>query len=285
MTSPDGQISTAEMRDLAAELQKDGLTFDPATMRKATVTAVDFVSTPPTISVQLSGDTTVTVPGVRILNGYVPAVSDSVLLVKQGRDVLAWGRVATTTPGPDLSIRAGEITSGKTGVVNWVSGKLTTIDGTNRDHHMRQPIDHRIRSVSNNTVVAVTDTVLATQTFTPTVGLCFGQVNATLVFDCDEGASGGNIEPTRAVAWYQIVRVSDSVVVHLADAIYYVNPQGHDTWNTTSLDTVTIAEIGGALSGGTQYRIEFIAKRFSVLAVRFYHVIGYVQEAVRMAAS
>lgn len=286
MTAPDEiSMPMADIRDLAAELQKNPLSFDPSTMRKATVTAVDFVSTPPTISVQLSGDTTTTIPGIRVYNGYVPVVADSVLLVKQGRELLAWGKVATTAPGPDLSIRGGEITSGKTGVVNWVSGKLTTVDGTGRDHHMRQPIDHRIRSVSNNTVVAVTDTVLTTQTFTPTVGLAFAQVNATLVFDCDEGASAGNYEPARAVVWYQIVRVSDSAVVHLTDAVYYVTPAGHDTWNTTSPKTVTIVEIGGAIAGGTQYRIEFLAKRFSVLAVRFNHCIGYVQEAVRMAAS
>lgn len=276
-------MSIDDLRGLASELQKDPLPFDPSTIRKGTVTAVDFVSTPPTISVQLSGDTTTTIAGVRIYNGYVPVVSDTVLLLKQGTDLLAWGKVATTAPGPDLSIRAGEITSAKTGTTNYIFGKLTTVNGTG-NHAMRQPICHRIRDVAHNDVVEVTDTVLSQTTFTPTA-LSFAQVNATLVFNCDEGISGGVVEPARAVAWYRIVRVSDGVTVYTADLIYNVAPMGHDTFNTTSPETVTINEIGASLAGGTQYRIDFIAKRFSVLAVRFNHVIGFIQESVWIPAS
>ena len=115
--------------------------------------------------------------------------------------------------------------------------------------------------------------------------LSFAQVNATLVFNCDEGASGGNIEPARGVAWYRIVQVGTGTTVYTADLIYDVAPLGHDTWNTTSPATVTVTEIGASLAAGTQYRIDFIAKRTSVLAVRFNHVIGYVQEAVWIPAS
>lgn len=276
-------MSEDDLRNLASELQKDPLSFDPSTIRKALVTAVDFVSTPPTITIQLSGDTTVSIPGIRIINGYVPVVTDSVLLVKQGREMVAWGKVATTPPGPDLYIRAGEITSAKTGTTNYLYGKIVTVNGAGT-FDFRQPICHRIRNVSNNLVVAVTDTTLASQTFTPTA-LSFAQVNATLVFDCDEGISGGVVEPARAVAWYRIVRVSDGVTVYTADLIYNVAPMGHDTFNTTSPEAVTMCEIGASLGAGIQYRIDFIAKRFSVLAVRFNHVIGYIQESVWIPAS
>ena len=115
--------------------------------------------------------------------------------------------------------------------------------------------------------------------------MSFAQVNATLVFNCDEGISGGPIDPAKASAWYRIVQVGTGTTVYTADIIYNVAPMGHDTLNTTSGATVTICEIGASLAAGVQYRIDFLAKRTSVLAVRFNHVIGFVQESVWIPAS
>lgn len=107
MTSPEMVTMPVEdLRQLAAEMQKDSLSFDPANLRKATVTAVSLASTPPTITVQLSGDTTVSIPNVRVHQSYlVPAVNDQALILKQGTDLLAWGTVAATPIGTTDYVR------------------------------------------------------------------------------------------------------------------------------------------------------------------------------------
>lgn len=100
MTTPDfGGMSDDDLRRLATVLQQSGLSFDPVTMRKATVTAVNLASTPPTVSIQLSGDTTTTVDGVRVFRAYTPVVNDSALILKQGKDLLALGTVAASSYG------------------------------------------------------------------------------------------------------------------------------------------------------------------------------------------
>lgn len=85
---------TAELRDLVAELLKPALSFEPATIRKATVTAVSPSSTPPTISIRMSGDTTTTISGVRIEETYSPRVGHTVLVFKQGNEIFAFGHIA-----------------------------------------------------------------------------------------------------------------------------------------------------------------------------------------------
>lgn len=99
MTSPDSfsGMSDDDLRRLATVLQQSGLSFDPVTMRKATVTAVDLTSAPPVVSVQLSGDTTTTITGVRLFRAYIPVVGDTTLILKQGKDVLALGTVASAS--------------------------------------------------------------------------------------------------------------------------------------------------------------------------------------------
>src|SRR5690349_11701886 len=98
MTSPDMvTMQVDELRQLAAEMQKTDLPFDPSTLRKGTVTAVSLATTPPTITVQLSGDTTTDVPGVRCARNYTPLVGDQAVLIKQGTDLLALTAVASTS--------------------------------------------------------------------------------------------------------------------------------------------------------------------------------------------
>lgn len=97
MTAPDQFSDVPELRELASELQKDSLGFNPATIRKATITAANLTSTPPVVSIQLSGDTTTTIPNVRIQRNYVPLVGDTALILKQGNELLACPPVAATS--------------------------------------------------------------------------------------------------------------------------------------------------------------------------------------------
>jgi hypothetical protein len=96
---PQFLLSEADLRALAMELQKSGLTFDPARGRKGTITAVSLATSPPTVTLQLSGDTTVSIPGVRVLRTYTPAVNDTAILLDQGNELLALGTVATSSYG------------------------------------------------------------------------------------------------------------------------------------------------------------------------------------------
>lgn len=85
----------SQIRELATEIAKQAvLDFDPATIRKGTVTAIAKTATPPTLSVQISGDTTTTIDGVRYIEGYNPVVGDVVQLFKQGTDLNAFGKIA-----------------------------------------------------------------------------------------------------------------------------------------------------------------------------------------------
>src|SRR5690349_11822011 len=97
MTEPQFTLTESELRALATEMQQGGLSFDPVTMRKATITAVNLTSTPPVVSIQLSGDTTTTIPDVRIHRNYIPLVGDTALVFKQGNELLAWGTVAASS--------------------------------------------------------------------------------------------------------------------------------------------------------------------------------------------
>lgn len=83
------------IRELATEIAKQAvLDFDPATLRKGQITAIADTSAPPTLSVQISGDTTTTIDGVRYVESYVPAVGDTALIIKQGTDLVALGKIA-----------------------------------------------------------------------------------------------------------------------------------------------------------------------------------------------
>lgn len=83
LASSDDQI-----RQLATELGKPPYNFDPSTIRKANITAIDpgNATTPPTATILFSGDTTSPVSGVRLAAGYGPQVGDTVIVLKQGSD-------------------------------------------------------------------------------------------------------------------------------------------------------------------------------------------------------
>ncbi|WP_158708810.1 hypothetical protein [Streptomyces sp. NRRL S-920] len=82
------------IRELAAEIAKQTLlAFDPATLRKGTVSSIASAAAPPTLGVQISGDTT-EIPGVRYIDSYAPEVGDTVLIIKQGTDLVALGEIA-----------------------------------------------------------------------------------------------------------------------------------------------------------------------------------------------
>lgn len=83
------------IRELAREIAKQAvLDFDPATIRKGQVTAIADTSAPPTLSVQISGDTTTTIDGIRYIDSYAPVVGDTALIIKQGTDLVALGQIA-----------------------------------------------------------------------------------------------------------------------------------------------------------------------------------------------
>ncbi len=85
---------TEAIRALASEIAKQTmLDFDPATLRKGTVSSIESTGTPPTVTVTLSGSTT-TIPGVRYLDSYAPVVNDVVIFLKQTSDVLIIGQIA-----------------------------------------------------------------------------------------------------------------------------------------------------------------------------------------------
>jgi hypothetical protein len=86
---------TEQIRALAAKIAEQAvLDFDPATIRKGAVTAIATGATPPTLSVQISGDTTTTIDGIRYLDSYAPVAGDTVLIIKQGTDLVALGEIA-----------------------------------------------------------------------------------------------------------------------------------------------------------------------------------------------
>lgn len=109
VTTPTGAVdggesaalSTAldiQLRDLATTM---GNMVDKAvsagfTIRKAIITQVNALSVPPTVSLNISGDTQTSVDEVRMMNNYTPLVGQTVLLAKQKSEILILGAVATS---------------------------------------------------------------------------------------------------------------------------------------------------------------------------------------------
>lgn len=86
---------TDAIRELATQIAKQAvLDFDPATIRKGVITAIADTAAPPTLSVQISGDATTTIDGVRYIDSYAPVVGDTALIIKQGTDLVALGQIA-----------------------------------------------------------------------------------------------------------------------------------------------------------------------------------------------
>lgn len=124
-----------EIRALAQQLIKSGqLGFDPATLVKGIVTSYEFLGSPPTITINISGDTTTEVSDVRILDGYSPQVGQTVLIAKQGADIIVLGHIA------DLGARA--VSSGAGG---WVRADLSNGShggNSNGDIYYRRILDN-----------------------------------------------------------------------------------------------------------------------------------------------
>lgn len=88
-------LSESEISELAKQIVKaSSLGFEPATLTKAIVTSVSYNTTPPTVSLNMSGDTTTTISGVQMLNDYSPVVGQTVLIGKQGPNFFILGHIA-----------------------------------------------------------------------------------------------------------------------------------------------------------------------------------------------
>lgn len=86
--TPPLAASNDQLLQLAQEISKPPYAFDPTTIRKATVTAIDpgDANTAPTCTVLFSGDTTAPVAGVRFAAIFGPQVNDTVIVLKQGAE-------------------------------------------------------------------------------------------------------------------------------------------------------------------------------------------------------
>jgi hypothetical protein len=88
-----------QLRDLAAQIaQMSKLGFDPMTIRKGVIAAVNDTTAPPTVSINVSGDTSTIVSQVRTLNNYTPLVGQTILLAKQGTEIFILGAIAAGSP-------------------------------------------------------------------------------------------------------------------------------------------------------------------------------------------
>lgn len=125
-------LSDEEIRSLAQQLLKSGqLGFEPSTLVKGVVTAFDFLGSPPTLTVEISGDTTVSISNVRVINTYSPQVGHTVLLAKQGSDIVVIGHIAAVS-----AYKLGE---------DWVRATLTNGShggNSNGDIYYRRILDH-----------------------------------------------------------------------------------------------------------------------------------------------
>jgi hypothetical protein len=140
MTAPPPPVPAPDpeddaIRQLAAELARQfELPFEPTTLTKGTITAIDYTGSPPTLSIQVSGDSSVTLTKVRLLNNYSPEIGHTVLIAKQGADLVVLGHIA------ELSARS----------VNDNAGGWKRLDpsngshggGENGDIYYRRILDH-----------------------------------------------------------------------------------------------------------------------------------------------
>lgn len=89
-----------QIRDLATQIaQVAKLGFDPMTVRKGIISSVSDTTTPPTVGLNISGDTETLITEVRTLNNYTPLVGQTVLVAKQGTEIFLLGSISATNPG------------------------------------------------------------------------------------------------------------------------------------------------------------------------------------------
>lgn len=127
--------SDEEIRLLAQQLVKSGqLGFDPTTVLKGVVTAIDVAGQPPTLSIQISGDTTTTITGVRLLDNYSPSIGHTVLVDKLGSDIVVRGHIADSD-----AVGSGD------GAGGWIKATLAAGShggNNNGDVSYRRILDH-----------------------------------------------------------------------------------------------------------------------------------------------
>lgn len=133
-----------DLRDLAAALYKEPPVS--ASIIKGTVTAVALTAAPPSITVQVSGDASVDIPGVRFIDSYSPVVGDTVLLVKQGSQFFVLGQMNSTTATPAEN--------------GWVTPSL----GSNVTTHGVDPVRYRVVVRDGDRVVQLRGGVTLTST-------------------------------------------------------------------------------------------------------------------------
>lgn len=115
-SAQEGQVvggqQSGEISLLVDQLAKPDLPFDPATIRKGTITASNPTATPPSVDLTLSGDDTTTVSAVRYIDSYSPVVGDTVLIIKQGTDIVVLGQINDTGVGADNGWQTPSLGSG-----------------------------------------------------------------------------------------------------------------------------------------------------------------------------
>lgn len=132
---PPGPTSVeGELRALVTQIRKaTSLGFDPSQWRKAIITAVDASTTPPTVTLNMDGDTTVSVSSVRFMDNATPFVGDTVLVSKQKSDILVVGKVAS------------HATSGTQTSQGWIQATLAAGShngNSNGNVYYRRVLDH-----------------------------------------------------------------------------------------------------------------------------------------------
>lgn len=90
---PDVSPTDAAIRDLATQIAALQDPVNRTTFKKAQVVASADTANPPSVSLQVSGDTTTTIAGVRYIDSYSPVVGDTVLIGSQGSDVWVLGQM------------------------------------------------------------------------------------------------------------------------------------------------------------------------------------------------
>jgi hypothetical protein len=101
ITQEDAQRAATQHQQLSslASALAPPKTGCSACLVKGVVTAYTY----PYITVQVDGDTSTSIENVRHLEAYSPVVGDTCSMLKQGSDLLAIGRVNTTTASPALN--------------------------------------------------------------------------------------------------------------------------------------------------------------------------------------
>lgn len=137
MTPEESAAQERELRELAAMISKMGkLDFDPMTVRKGVVASVNDFADPPTVSINISGDTNTLVSQVRTLNNYTPVVGQTVLVAKQGTEIFLLGSIASINP---RSTTDATLTGN-----GWIKADLSNGSHGSGEHavHYRRVLDH-----------------------------------------------------------------------------------------------------------------------------------------------